>query len=108
MYVCLVVWDFRAADLGPVDRRSTFPPLVTLFLLQRFLVFNSVLSLLVSPSFVFILFSLFARFLFHKNCGQFISLDSNRTTARRVDSYNHGVVLSETPLPDNHLFQVSC
>ena len=47
------------------------------------------------------------RFLFHKNCGQFISLDSNRTTARRVDSYNHGVVLSETPLPDNHLFQVS-
>ncbi|KAJ7393258.1 hypothetical protein OS493_006227 [Desmophyllum pertusum] len=46
------------------------------------------------------------KFLFHKNCGQFISLDSNRTTARRVDSYNHGVVLSETPLPDNHLFQV--
>lgn len=72
------------------------------------LVVNLVLSLLVSPSFVFILFFLFARFLFHKNCGQFISLDSNRTTARRVDSYNHGVVLSETPLPDNHLFQVSC
>ena len=47
------------------------------------------------------------RLLFHKNCGQFISLDSNRTTARRVDSYNHGVVLSEKPLPDNHLFQVS-
>ena len=46
------------------------------------------------------------RFLFHKNCGQFIALDSNRTTARRVDSYNHGVVLSEKPLPDNHLFQV--
>ena len=46
------------------------------------------------------------RLLFHKNCGQFISLDSNRTTARRVDSYNHGVVLSEKPLPDNHLFQV--
>jgi len=46
------------------------------------------------------------KFIFHKNCGQFISLDSNRTTARRVDSYNHGVVLSETPLPDNHLFQV--
>nr|XP_058972129.1 neuralized-like protein 4 [Pocillopora verrucosa] len=49
---------------------------------------------------------IFKKFLFHKNCGQFISLDSNRTTARRVDSYNHGVVLSETPLPDNHLFQV--
>ncbi|XP_068700240.1 neuralized-like protein 4 isoform X2 [Montipora foliosa] len=46
------------------------------------------------------------KFLFHKNCGQFIALDSNRTTARRVDSYNHGVVLSEKPLPDNHLFQV--
>jgi len=62
----------------------------------------------VSRSFVFILFSMFGRFIFHKNCGQFISLDSNRTTARRVDSYNHGVVLSETPLPDNHLFQVRC
>lgn len=58
---------------------------------------------------IFSFFFLFSsgRFLFHKNCGQFISLDSNRTTARRVDSYNHGVVLSETPLPDNHLFQVS-
>ncbi|XP_032236441.2 neuralized-like protein 4 isoform X1 [Nematostella vectensis] len=46
------------------------------------------------------------RFLFSRHCGQHVRLDNRRVSARRVASYNYGVVLSDVPLLHNALFQI--
>ena len=46
------------------------------------------------------------RITFHDICGQHVKLDSKCRTAQRVDGYNHGVVMSKNPLPNDQLFQV--
>lgn len=52
------------------------------------------------------MFFLLNRHRFTSNCGQHVRLDNKQMLARRVASYNHGVVLSDAPLLDNELFQV--
>lgn len=44
---------------------------------------------------------------FHWNCGKRITLSNNNHTATRSFSeFNHGLILSATPLEDNVLFEV--
>lgn len=44
---------------------------------------------------------------FHINCGKRIKLSNdNRTAARNVTEFNHGLVLSDAPLADDVLFEV--
>lgn len=44
---------------------------------------------------------------FHTNCGKRITLSNNNNTATRsFNEFNHGLVLSATPLEDNVLFEV--
>ncbi len=44
---------------------------------------------------------------FHWNCGKRITLSNNNSTATRsFNEFNHGLVLSATPLEDNVLFEV--
>lgn len=44
---------------------------------------------------------------FHTNCGKRIKLtNGNRTAARNVTEFNHGLVLSDVPLTDDVLFEV--
>lgn len=44
---------------------------------------------------------------FHFNCGKRITLSNNNTTATRsFNEFNHGLVLSASPLEDNVLFEV--
>lgn len=44
---------------------------------------------------------------FHPRCGERVVFLHNNTTAiRAIWEFNHGIVLSNTPLPDNTLFQV--
>lgn len=44
---------------------------------------------------------------FHINCGKRIKLSNgNRTAARNVTEFNHGLVLSDVPLADDVLFEV--
>lgn len=44
---------------------------------------------------------------FHWNCGKRITLSNNSSTATRsFNEFNHGLVLSATPLEDNVLFEV--
>lgn len=45
-------------------------------------------------------------FEFHENHGRNVQLGENRTTAKRIASYNQGLVMSSHPLPRDHLFQV--
>lgn len=44
---------------------------------------------------------------FHPRCGERVVFLNNNTTAiRAIWEFNHGIVLSNTPLSDNSLFQV--
>ena len=43
---------------------------------------------------------------FHRRCGQNIRLTKENTVARRVDSYNQGVVYSAEPLELGEVFSV--
>lgn len=44
---------------------------------------------------------------FHTNCGKRIKLSNgNKTASRNVTEFNHGLVLSQTSLQDNVLFEV--
>ncbi|KAK7792172.1 hypothetical protein R5R35_005131 [Gryllus longicercus] len=45
-------------------------------------------------------------FEFHENHGRNVQLGENRTTAKRIASYNQGLVMSSHPLPRDHIFQV--
>lgn len=43
---------------------------------------------------------------FHRRCGSRIHLTNFNRTARRVNDYNHGIVLSAEPMVDDVWFQV--
>lgn len=44
---------------------------------------------------------------FHPNCGKRIKLSNgNRTAARNVTEFNHGLVLSHVALVDDEVFEV--
>lgn len=44
---------------------------------------------------------------FHRKCGSCIQLsNSNRTARRNINDFNHGLVLSAEPLPDDYIFEV--
>jgi len=44
---------------------------------------------------------------FHPKCGdRVVFLNNNTTAIRAIWEFNHGIVLSNTPLVDNFLFQV--
>lgn len=43
---------------------------------------------------------------FHSNHGKNIMLSDGQHTARRLASYNQGIVVSAVPLPRNQLLQV--
>jgi hypothetical protein len=47
---------------------------------------------------------------FHPKCGQLVTLSSNRRSATRTHAaqeFNHGLVLSNTPLVDNQVLEKS-
>ncbi|XP_067005004.1 neuralized-like protein 4 [Anabrus simplex] len=46
------------------------------------------------------------KFEFHENHGRNVQLGEGRLTAKRIASYNQGVVISSRPLPRDRLFQV--
>ena len=45
--------------------------------------------------------------LWSSDCGRNVQLDTNYRSARRSRSYDSGVVVSSSPLPNDKLFQVS-
>lgn len=48
--------------------------------------------------------------LFHEKCGTLIKLSNNNKTAERrrpLDEFNNGVVMTNRPLRDNEMFEVS-
>lgn len=48
---------------------------------------------------------------FHERCGNLIKLSNNRRTAERrrpLDEFNNGVVMTNRPIKDNEIFEVSC
>lgn len=43
----------------------------------------------------------------HRRCGSRIQLSNgNRTARRNINDFNHGLVLSAEPLPDDFIFEV--
>jgi len=48
--------------------------------------------------------------VFHERCGTLIKLTNNRRTAERrrpLDEFNNGVVMTNRPLHDDELFEVT-
>ena len=50
------------------------------------------------------------RLTFHERCGSLVKLSNNRRTAERrqpLDEFNNGVVMTNRPLKDDELFEVT-